>query len=51
MEVYGIITHDWFKSYLTDRELFVSVDGVSSNTYYLKLGVPQGSVLQVLFFD
>ena len=52
LEIYGIrgIALDWFKSYLTDRELFVSVDGVSSNTYYLKHGVPQGSVLGPILF-
>ena len=41
---------DWFKSYLTDRELYVTVDGVSSTKYFLKYGVPQGSVLGPILF-
>ncbi|KXJ18376.1 RNA-directed DNA polymerase from mobile element jockey [Exaiptasia diaphana] len=35
----------WFKSYLSNRHQFVSIDNVSSDSLPLGCGVPQGSVL------
>ena len=38
-------TLDWFKSYLSDREQCVDVNGTLSDWQTVKLGVPQGSIL------
>ena len=53
LDLYGCDqkTVSWFKSYLTDRCQFVNVDKVSSDFGYLKLGVPQGSILGPLIFN
>ena len=43
---YGIrgLTNNWFKSYLSDRKQYVSINGFDSSLAKITCGVPQGSV-------
>ena len=52
LELYGIrgVPLKWIESYLSDRKFYVSLNGSSSSTRTLNIGIPQGSILGPLYF-
>ena len=51
LKLYGVQQRalSWFKSYLTNRKQFSSVNWVDSEIGDIEVGVPQGSCLDLLF--
>ena len=49
---YGIhaVSNDWFKSYLSNCNQYVSINGYESGLAALNCGIPQGSLLGPLLF-
>ena len=52
LEKYGIrgIPYLFFKSYLSNRNQYISMNNLSSHTFPLHFGVPQGSILGPTLF-
>ena len=44
------LAHNWFQSYLFNRQQFLFISGSSSELMPVKCGVPQGSILGLLSF-
>lgn len=49
-KVLGVLSTEWFKSYLSCRQQQVSVNNISSDFRMINCGVPQSSILCPLLF-
>ena len=50
LEGMGVVSINWSKSYLADRQQVVTIKWVTSNPGYVNCDVPQGSILGPLLF-
>ena len=52
LERYSIrrVSLNYFRNYLSSRQQFVTINGISLSRTYNKCGVPQGSILEPLLF-
>ena len=49
---YGVrgVSNDWFRSYLSNRQQYVSINGYESGLIKINCSVPQGCVIGSLLF-
>ena len=52
LQCYGIrgTQLNWFRSYLSNRQCYVEVEGIRSDISFVNVGVPQGSILGPILF-
>ena len=52
LELYGIrgIPLNWFRSFLGNRDCFISITNINSERKLINIGVPQGSILGPILF-
>ena len=50
VEGMGVVSINWFKSYLAKRQQVVTINGVTSSPGFVNIDLPQGSILGPLLF-